>query len=92
MESTGIYWKPIWRILQGSFDLVLANPYKIKNIPGQKTDKKDASWIAKLLVTSKIMCKWKIHSINQVKTLILMYLEFPSILYALSLKTFGYIH
>lgn len=49
MESTGIYWKPIWHILQGSFDLVLANPYKIKNIPGQKTDKKDASWIAKLL-------------------------------------------
>lgn len=49
MESTGIYWKPIWHILQGNFELVLANPYKIKNIPEQKTDKKDASWIAKLL-------------------------------------------
>ena len=49
MESTGIYWKPIWHILQGNCDLVLANPYKIKNIPGQKTDKKDAYWIAKLL-------------------------------------------
>jgi len=49
MESTGIYWKPIWHILQGNFELILANPYKIKNIPGQKTDKKDASWIAKLL-------------------------------------------
>ena len=55
MESTGIYWKPIWHILQGNFELILANPYKIKNIPGQKTDKKDASWIAKLLRVDLIL-------------------------------------
>ncbi|MDE1550071.1 IS110 family transposase, partial [Jeotgalibaca caeni] len=48
MESTGIYWKPIWHILQDDFNLILANPRKIKNIPGHKTDRKDAEWIAKL--------------------------------------------
>lgn len=40
VESTGIYWKPIWHILQGNFKFVLANPYKIKNILGQKRIKK----------------------------------------------------
>jgi transposase len=46
LESTGIYWIPIWRILQGHFDLKLINPYFIKQIPGRKTDVKDAQWIA----------------------------------------------
>jgi transposase len=46
MESTGIYWIPIWRILQGHFDLKLINPYFIKQLPGRKTDVKDAQWIA----------------------------------------------
>lgn len=46
LESTGIYWIPIWRILQGHFDLKLINPYFIKQIPGRKTDIKDAQWIA----------------------------------------------
>ena len=46
MESTGIYWIPIWRILQGHFKLKLVNPYFIKQLPGRKTDVKDAQWIA----------------------------------------------
>lgn len=46
MESTGIYWIPIWRILQGHFDLKLINPYFIKQVPGRKTDVKDSEWIA----------------------------------------------
>lgn len=48
MESTGVYWKPVWRALVDDFELILANPQRIKSIPGQKTDKQDAHWIAKL--------------------------------------------
>ena len=50
MESTGVYWKPVWTILEtGSFQLILANAQRIKNVPGRKTDVKDAEWIAQLL-------------------------------------------
>lgn len=49
MESTGVYWKPVWNILEGHFELVLANAKRIKNVPGRKTDVKDSAWIAKLL-------------------------------------------
>lgn len=49
MESTGIYWKPVWNVLRGHFQLLLANPYYVKNIPSDKTDPKDAAWIADLL-------------------------------------------
>jgi transposase len=49
MESTGVYWKPVWNILEGHFPLLLANPYHMKNIPGRKTDQNDAEWIADLL-------------------------------------------
>jgi transposase len=50
MESTGIYWIPVWNILEGmGFDLLLVNPYQIKQMPGRKSDIKDAQWIAKLL-------------------------------------------
>src|SRR5262245_48384846 len=38
MESTGVYWKPVWNVLEGHFSLLLANPYHMKNIPGRKTD------------------------------------------------------
>lgn len=48
MESTGVLWKPIWNILESSCNLILANPEHIKNVPGRKTDKKDAHWIAQL--------------------------------------------
>jgi transposase len=49
MESTGVYWKPVWNILEGDFKLILANAQRIKNVPGRKTDVSDAFWIAKLL-------------------------------------------
>jgi len=49
MESTGIYWIPIWRILQGHVEMKLVNPYFIKQLPGRKTDVKDSQWIATVL-------------------------------------------
>ena len=49
MESTGVYWKPVWHVLEGQFDLVLANAMHIRNIPGRKSDVNDATWIADLL-------------------------------------------
>src|SRR3979411_17832 len=49
MESTGVYWKPIYAILEGTFDIVVANAQHVKKVPGRKTDVKDAEWIADLL-------------------------------------------
>ena len=50
MEATGIYWKPVWHILDdGEFELVLANAAHVKNVPGRKTDVNDAMWLAELL-------------------------------------------
>ena len=49
MESTGVYWKPVWQALEGKFELILANPYQVKNIPGRKTDARDSQWLAELL-------------------------------------------
>lgn len=49
MEATGVYWKPVWHMLEGSFELVLANALHIRNVPGRKTDVNDATWIADLL-------------------------------------------
>lgn len=49
MESTGVYWKPVWHVLERRFELVLANAMYIRNIPGRKSDVKDAVWIADLL-------------------------------------------
>ena len=50
MEATGIYWKPVWHILaDGEFELLLANAAHVKNVPGRKTDVKDAEWLADLL-------------------------------------------
>jgi transposase len=49
MEATGVYWKPVWHVLEDAFELVLANAKHIKNVPGRKTDVKDAEWIAELL-------------------------------------------
>ena len=49
MEATGVYWKPIWHLLEEHFELVLANAQHIKNVPGRKTDVNDATWIADLL-------------------------------------------
>jgi transposase len=49
MESTGVYWKSLWNLLEGRFQLVLANAQHIKAVPGRKTDIRDAEWIADLL-------------------------------------------
>jgi len=49
MESTGVYWKPVWNILEQEFRITLGNAQRIKNIPGRKTDVKDAEWICQLL-------------------------------------------
>jgi transposase len=49
MESSGVYWKPVWHVLRDQFELVLANAMHIRNIPGRKSDVNDATWIADLL-------------------------------------------
>jgi transposase len=51
MESTGVYWKPVFNILEADFEIILVNARHIKNVPGHKTDKKDSRWIAKLLLS-----------------------------------------
>lgn len=51
MESTGVYWKPVYNVLEESqgLDILLANARNVKNVPGRKTDVKDAEWLAQLL-------------------------------------------
>jgi transposase len=49
MEATGVYWKPVWHVLEGSFDLTLANAQHVRNVPGRKSDVNDATWLADLL-------------------------------------------
>ena len=49
MESTGIYWKPIWNILEGQFEITLVNAQHFRSVPGRKTDLKDGECIGDLL-------------------------------------------
>lgn len=49
MESTGVYWKPVWHVLEGHLELLLAPAHEVKNVPGRKTDVNDATWLADLL-------------------------------------------
>ena len=49
MESTGVYWKPVWHVLEGAFEQVLANANQVRNMPGRKSDVNDATWLAELL-------------------------------------------
>ncbi len=49
MEATGVYWKPVWHVLEEHVALVLANAMHIRNVPGRKSDMNDATWIADLL-------------------------------------------
>src|SRR5215207_8534242 len=49
MESTGVYWKPVWNLLEGQFELLLVNARHVKAVPGRKTDAKDCEWLADLL-------------------------------------------
>lgn len=54
MESTGVYWIPINTVLEGIIKVLVANAYKIKHIPGRKTDIKDSEWIAELCINGMI--------------------------------------
>src|SRR5262249_47593942 len=54
MEATGVFWKPVWHVLEDQFTLVLANAMHIRNIPGRKSDTNDAQWIADLLAMGLI--------------------------------------
>jgi transposase len=49
MESTGVYWKPVWHLLEGTLTLLLANALQVRAVPGRKTDVNDATWLADLL-------------------------------------------
>ncbi|MFP2911141.1 IS110 family transposase, partial [Pyxidicoccus sp. 3LFB2] len=49
MEATGVYWKPVWHMLEEGFELVLANAAQVRNVPGRKSDINDATWLADLL-------------------------------------------
>src|SRR5271157_6434536 len=49
MESTGVLWKPVWKVLDGWFKLMLVNPRHVKQVPGRKSGVSDAEWIAQLL-------------------------------------------
>jgi len=49
MESTGVYWKPIYNLLEGLFEILVVNAQHVKTLPGRKTDVRDAEWIADLL-------------------------------------------
>lgn len=51
MESTGVYWKPVFNILESDFEIILVNARHVKNVPGHKTDKKDSIWLSKLLLS-----------------------------------------
>jgi len=51
MESTGVYWKPVFNILEEDFEIILVNARHVKNVPGHKTDKTDSIWISKLLLS-----------------------------------------
>jgi transposase len=49
MEATSVYWKPVWAVLEDDFELLLVNARHVKNLPGRKTDVKDAEWLCQLL-------------------------------------------
>jgi transposase len=49
MESTGVYWKPIYHVLSGTVDVLVGNPHEMRRRPGHKTDPADARWIAELV-------------------------------------------
>ena len=51
MESTGVYWKPVFNILEEDLQIILVNARHVKNVPGHKTDKKDSAWLSKLLLS-----------------------------------------
>ncbi len=59
MESTGVYWKPVFNLLEGLFEVMVVNAQHIKQVPGRKTDVRDAEWIADLLQHG--LLSWQLH-------------------------------
>jgi transposase len=60
MEATGDYWKPIWHVLEGDFELMLVNARHVKQVPGRKTDVSDAAWLcqlARLACCGRVLCR-----------------------------------
>src|SRR3954447_24801337 len=49
MEATGVYWRPVWAVLEDRFALLVVNPRHVKQVPGRKTDVKDAQWLCQLV-------------------------------------------
>jgi len=49
MEATGVYWQPVWHVLEEDFELMLVNARDVKNVPGRKTDVSDAQWLCQLM-------------------------------------------
>src|SRR5260370_34129609 len=49
IEATGVYWKPVYYVLENAFRMVLVNPAEVKQLPGRKTDVSDCAWLAQLL-------------------------------------------
>jgi transposase len=58
MESTGVYWKPVFNILEENFHIILVNARHLKNVPGRKTDKIDSQWICKLLLSGLLKASY----------------------------------
>jgi len=58
MEATGVYWKPVWHVLEANFTLILANAMHIRNVPGRKSDMNDATWMADLLAHGLIRSRF----------------------------------
>jgi transposase len=50
MESTGDYWKPVYNVLEETFELLVVNAKHVKHVPGRKTDVKDSEWLAELMM------------------------------------------
>jgi transposase len=70
MEATGVYWKPVWHVLDGVGELVLANAAHVKNVPGRKTDVNDATWLADLLAHGLIRASFvPERSVQELRTL-----------------------
>jgi transposase len=65
MEATGVYWKPVWHVLEGAFELILANAAQVRNLPGRKTDVNDAMWLADLLAHGLIRGSFVPPTVNQ---------------------------
>lgn len=71
MESTGVYWKPIFNILGEHFTIILVNARHVKNVPGRKTDQLDSQWLAKLLMAGLLKASFiPIKKIRELKDLV----------------------